>query len=307
MKNRVFIKDILIHCYQRTVDGGVLFYSFGDHLAFFTHYCILARKYGIHVIALCQMPDHIHDLVMATHKTDLESFKRDLNSRFAHNWNLQANLKGPVFESPYGSAPKIGDKKARTSIIYVGNNPVERRLVKKAEDYRWNYLAYVKTDHPFSKKLVIRRASHSLRKAIKEINFYHKVLKPLNQAQLKRLFKPLGHEERLQLVDYIINTYNIIDYKYASRFFGDYKDMVASMHVNTGSEYDINEVFVGKTDVCYQKMTCLLKSEYQLEDIHEILSLPLREKNVISQYLLHRTGFPSVQISKFMHLPRQRP
>lgn len=53
MKRRKFFKDILTHCYQRSADDGVLFYSYSDHLVYFTSYCVLARKHGIQVLSLC--------------------------------------------------------------------------------------------------------------------------------------------------------------------------------------------------------------------------------------------------------------
>ena len=72
--------------------------------------------------------------------------------------------------------------------------------------------------------------------------------KPLNYAQLDRLFKPLTRQEGLQLTDFIITTYNCIDYEAAIRFFDTGEDMITSMHATTGSEYDINEVFTLPTD-----------------------------------------------------------
>ena len=44
-KSRKFYKDIINHCYQRTADNGVLFYTVSDHLVYFTLYCVLAKKY----------------------------------------------------------------------------------------------------------------------------------------------------------------------------------------------------------------------------------------------------------------------
>ena len=125
MKSRVFYKDIINHCYQRSADGGVLFYTTRDHLVYFTLYCILARKYGIQVLALCQMPDHIHDAVVAKCPKGLIGFKRELNARFAKMYNSQAGTSGPVFETPFGSAPKQSAKKARTNLIYIFNKNVE--------------------------------------------------------------------------------------------------------------------------------------------------------------------------------------
>lgn len=78
MKRRKFYIDILNHCYQRTADDGVLFYTFSDHLVYFTLFCVLARKYNIQVLALCQMPDHVHDCIVAKSSKDFVGFRRGL-------------------------------------------------------------------------------------------------------------------------------------------------------------------------------------------------------------------------------------
>lgn len=303
MKRRVFYKGILNHCYQRTADRGLLFYSYSDHLAYFTQYCIMARKYGIRVLSLCQMPDHVHDSVITERKQDLEKFKQDTNSWFAMRWNERYGLHGQVFEQSFGSAPKRGNKKGSSNLVYVGNNPVERRLVEKAEQYRWNYLAYAVSDHPFSKKLVIRDASWPLQKAVKVVKAQFMAGKPLHFNQLERLFAPLGWDERQQLTDFIITTYNCIDYTAALGYFGSYENMLIAMHATTGSEYDIREVFVGKSDAPYGQMTAFLLNNQYVKDIHQILSWSVDEKYELFLVLRKVMDAPGEQFFKFLHLP----
>ena len=306
MKRRKFFKDILTHCYQRSADDGVLFYSYSDHLVHFTLFCSLARKHGIQVLSLCQMPDHVHDSVRAKCKANLGIFKREVNTFFSRQWNSRCHTKGPVLRGRYGWAQKFGDKKGRTNLIYVGNNPVERRLVEKTEDYRWNFLAYASSDHPFSKKLVIRDARWPLQKAVKEVKAQFKAGKPLNYAQLDRLFKPLTREEGQQLTDFIITTYNCIDYKDANRFFNTGEDMITSMHVTTGSEHDINEVFIGKSDAPYQQMITFLLKNHIVEDIHDIMSMTTDEKYDLFLRLKPQTEALDEQIALFLHMPLKK-
>lgn len=303
MKRRIVFRGILNHCCQRTVGRGVLFYTPIDHLAYFTQYCIMARKYKIQVLALCQMPDHVHDSVIADRKLDLEKFKQDTNSWYALRWNERYGLKGQVFEQSFGSWPKRGDKNGRSNLVYVGNNPVERRLVEKAEQYRWNYLAYAVSDHPFSKKLVIRDASWPLQRAVKEVKAQFKAGNPLNINQLERLFARLCPEEAEQLTDFIISTYNCIDYAAAIRYFGNYDNMLITMHATTGSEHDAHEVFVGKSDVPYGQMTTYLLQNRVVKDIHEILSLTADEKYQLFLRLRSVVDCPGELIFKFLHLP----
>lgn len=303
MKSRLIYRDILTHCYQRTADRGVLFYTFSDFIVYFTIYCLMARKYNIRVLALCQMPDHIHDSIVSGCKRNISLFKSEVNKRFSRAWNSNISSSGSVFEGPFGSAPKIGDKKARSNLIYVYNNPVERRLVKRAAEYRWNYLAYGHSSHPFSEKLVIRYSSPALQRAVKEVKRVFLAGLPMNYALLKRLFDSLDRMERLQLTDYIISTYNIIEYDSASRFFGGFEDMIRAIDSSTGNEFDLNEIFVGKSDICYRQMTSALLQEQHLKDIHEILTKTKEEKYDLLLLLMKHTSADPKQISKFLHLP----
>ena len=185
----------------------------------------------------------------------------------------------------------------------MGNNPVERRLVEKAEQYRWNYLAYAVTDHPFSKKLVIRDAIWPLQKAVKEVKAHFKAGNPLYLSQLERIFAPLGQEEKQQLIDFIISTYNCIDYAAAIRYFGNYDNMLIAMHATTGSEYDLREVFIGKSDAPYGQMTSFLLDNHYVKDIHDILSLSVDEKYELFLQLRQVVNAPGELIFKFLHLP----
>lgn len=267
-------------------------------------YCIVAKKYGIKVFSLCQMPDHVHDAVAARNQSDLVEFKRELNSRFARDYNKHCDTQGQVFEMPFGSAPKYGDKKARSVIVYIGNNPVERQLVSHAEEYRWNYLAYAFCPNPFSEKIVIRRSSKALRTAVKVIKAQHKAGKPLNFTLLKNITKELSSGELQQITDFIISTYNVIDYVSAIRFFDTFADMLTAMHATTGSEHDLNEVFVGKSDKPYAQMTSIILSQTDLKDIHQILTMDRDAKWELFLLLRKKTDVMGEQIMKFLHMKK---
>ena len=306
MKRRKFYKNTWTHCYQMTADYGVLFYTYSDHLVYFTHYCTLARKHRIRVLALCQMPDHVHDTILTDRKENQERFKRETNTFFSKRHNERFRRKGSVLKGPYGSAPKFEDKRIRSNLIYVENNPVERKLVVRAEKYRWNYLTYAASDHPFSEKLVIRKASWPMQKAIREVKAQFKAGRPMGYAQLERLYRPLDRREGLQLTDFIITTYNVIDYQAAIALFGSYENLLTAAHSTTGSEYEIKERFVGKSDACYNKMTSFLLREGIVKDIHDLLSFSDDEKYEI-YLLLQRTidALPE-QVAGFLHLTMKK-
>ena len=302
-QNRKFYPDIINHCYQRTINGDILFYNVYDCLMFFTIFCIKAPKYGVRVYKLCLMPDHIHNSSSAKRRRDLSEFTQVYTAMYAKEHNIVCHEKGPVFQSPFGSVPKYGDKKARSNLIYVDNNPVERHLVIKAEDYKWNFLAYANNRHPFSKPLMVQDASKSMQHAVEIVDYWHSEGMYLSYYMLKKIFAPLNPTEKLQLVDYIVSTYNVLDYEGASRFFDGYDNMVIANHTVTGSEYDLNEVFVGKSDACYYQMTSIIMDTGRFNDIHDVFALSLEDKMELFKTLNNRTDATLEQIAKYLHIP----
>lgn len=302
-QNRKVYPDIINHSYQRTINGDLLFYNVYDGLMFFTIFCVTAPKHGVRVYKLCLMPDHIHNSSSAARKKDLSAFTQSYTSLYARESNIVCHEKGSVFQSPFGSVPKYGDKKARSNFIYVDNNPVERHLVDRAEEYRWNFLAYSACDHPFSEPLIIRNASKKMMRAIKMVESRHEEGKYLPYIMLKRMFAPLSEKEKLQLTDFIIVTYDIIDHGGAERFFDSHEAMIEATHSVTGSEHDLNEVFVGKSDAYYKQMTGILMETGRFRDIHDIFALPVEKRMELLRMLNRRTDATLEQIAKYLHIP----
>ena len=300
--NRRFYRGIVNHIYQIAIDGDVIFYSISDHLVYFTVFCTFARKHGIRVLKLCQMPDHIHGSVTADKKSNLSAFERDTTAVFAREHNSVCHRKGPFFKSPFGSVPKYGDKKARSNLIYVDNNPVERRICEKAEQYRWNYLAYADNDHPFSEPFRKREASKAMLRAIRTVEDRHSRGLHLPYAMLKRMFEPLSNKERQQLVDIIITTYSVIDYHESIRYFDNLDAMLTAIHSTTGSEHDLNEVFVGKDDSWYRRMSEIVMAHSNLSDIHDMLGFPSDKKYALFRLLRRETQATSEQIAKYLRI-----
>ena len=114
------------------------------------------------------------------------------------------------------------------------------------------------------------------------------------------MFKPLDKRESLQLTDYVISTYNVIDYEEVLRFFHSYEDMLDAMDVDTGSEYDINEVFIGKDDRHYAKMSAIVSRLYP--DIHDVLALSPDGQFDMLTMMMRETRAEPEQIARFLRM-----
>ena len=210
--SRRFLKGEAIHTYQRTESGFNIFYEVEDYLVYYTIFSIWSKRYNIVVYGLCLMIDHLHSLISASTSQDFTSFVNEVTSCFMREYNQEHKRSGPLFCKSFGSALKLGLKRLRTAISYLYNNPVERLLCRYAQEYRWNFLAYAFSSHPFSEKLDLTYASRSLRRVLKEVDGTHARQRHLSYAQLKRMFAVLDKKEKAQLIDYIIVRYSVIRY-----------------------------------------------------------------------------------------------
>ena len=224
MKRRIFSADGIMHVYQRTISGFNLFYTTEDFLVFYTIVSIQARRVGICILCMCLMIDHVHVINSCT-------------SLYAREFNACTGRQGPLFESPYGSAMKLEMKRIRSAIAYLFNNPVEKHLCSKAEQYKWNFLAH------YGKLPSVRKAycSSKLRRSMDLAEEAFRRKRYLNHALLNTMMKDLTPEEKNKLADHIISIYFPFDIKRTTDCYGSYEEMLIAIKSNTGSEYEIIE------------------------------------------------------------------
>ena len=302
MKDRKFIEGEHLHVYQRTAKRHNIFYCDADYLVYFTIFCIWASRLKIHVLGLCMMIDHLHMLIQGRTKETASRFISTVTKIFMHEYNSAIGRCGSLFEKRFGSAPKEGRKKLVTAIVYIGNNPVEKKLCMKAEQHKWNFIAYVSSANPFSEKIKLSTASFRLRRSLKMVDWQHKQGIHLNYSLLRILFSDLNHKESSQLTDYIISKYNVIDKQSLIGIFGSYENMLKAIHSTTGSEYDIKEDFSTASDIVYQDITEFITKNLISDDIRRLTVLDLEEKIKVANRIKAHLGVPSWQICKFLHL-----
>lgn len=302
MKKRKFIAGVFNHTYQRTVSGFNIFYDMEDYVVYYTIFSILAAKYNITVYGLCLMIDHIHSLIACREMSVLSRFMSHVTNVFVKEYNVVHGRVGPLFCEGFGSAPKQGMKLLRTAVAYLYNNPVERYLCRCAQDYRWNFLAYCSSVNPFSDRLIIRNASYDLRDAIKEVQGSKKRGRHITYIQLKRMMAPLDCREKNQLIDYIISTYSVIRFDILStECYSGYDNMLVAINSNAGSEYDIEELKHGRSDVAYRELYQYVRSRGFI-NAGSVISLGMDSKSSLMMEMMRYTSASRYQICKYLHL-----
>lgn len=301
-KKRKFTPRECLHIYQRTINGFNIFYDREDALVFYTIFSVLSKFYNVRVLALCLMVDHVHSLLSSDALSNISSFVRHYTSLFVSEYNQSIGRHGNLFHKSFGSAPKVGGKKVRSTVVYIGNNPVEKALCSKAEDYRWNFLAYLEDENPFSTYKPSSLYSMKLRRAFAEAKGAHRRNRYLTYGQVRRMFDVLSEDESELLTDYIIRLYLPIDKEMLMSYYTSCYDMLNAMCSTAGGEYDIREVFNPGSDKIFEQMAKYVHDELQMYPTRKIITLPGEARLEIAGLLSNRFAPSKYELSKFLHL-----
>lgn len=302
-KNRIYREGSAHHLYLKALRGDVLFYRTEDFIFYLTLFYVLAERYGIGIDAMCIMFNHAHAFVKPVRKLVFNAFSRYLQSLFARGYNEEYHRSGPLMMLA-GYAPKTSQKSILSCIIYILNNPVAGKLVRRAQDYKWNFIAYFQSDHPFSDRLVKRESSSRMRKALSLVDDCHRKGQYLNYAIQRQIFGGLTRKEKKQVTDYIIMKYNPVDKDSLVTHFGSYDKALLAMEASVGAEHDLQEPWEDYS-VYANMLKVLLKSwidhkgfrfkEMDKHDLRELLNLFSKIPNMTEEH-----------IHRFLHLKREK-
>ncbi len=282
-----------------------LFYNIEDCLVFYTIFSVCARCAEIQISELCLMHNHVHFLGKTETVLTLSDFVDHYTSWFVHEYNTFVGRKGKLFKKNFGSAPKWEEKKLRSAIIYIGNNPVEKHFCKKAIQYRWNFLAYSNCTNPFSEKLDKKRASRKLNRVLKEVDAMVKLNLPLKYTQIIRMTRDLTDRELEQFIDYTICAYSPFDYEELSSHFKSFESMLDAMNTTTGDDFDIKEPRDSFSIDTFNQMIRYMQKSMKRHDIRKVTTLPMEKKMEIYHELRSHTSASLNQICNFLHIKTQ--
>ena len=301
MKNRKFYPGAWHHVYVITRDAGVLFYRITDRLSLYTILAVFALRFRVTVLGVSIMFTHLHLMLKALDLMQLRSFMQQVLCTFSRVVNEDRDQHGSLFKRPFGSAARTSDKEKRSSLIYLYNNPVEKKLCKRAVEDRWTFLAYAGASFPFSTPLVKRDVRYALRTACDFVDREQMAGRYLRPARLRALFEPLSRAEQEQLTDYIIQRYAFIDHQMALSLFRSYDDLLLATDASSGKEFEIGESFDPRSDVAYREM-CALAARSGLFKDWKLLHLPEEERRAWARRFRQSTSAGERQIEKFLHV-----
>lgn len=248
-------QSVFRHICQLSADKGILFYSTADFLVFYTTISSKCLREGVVVIAFSIMFNHFHLESMFETDSEMASFVNGAVSPFAKRYNSHYGLSGQVFRHNYNRSKKFGEKHTRDIVVYIGNNGKEKIPGIKAEDYRWNFLKYLVSTHPFSEEIDYRTASPSLIRLMSIVIAKRSKLQSLNYDFFEsEEYCHLSEKEKKQLTDFIITTYFFLDKDLIFKLYGSYENLCTAINAVSGAEHSFADDFSSEDYRHYYRM-----------------------------------------------------
>jgi len=88
-------------------------------------------------LAYCLLENHVH-LLLETPNANLSSGMQRLQGAYAQSFNARHGRSGHVFQGRYGAVRISSDRQLCATAAYIASNPVEARLCKLPEEWRWS-------------------------------------------------------------------------------------------------------------------------------------------------------------------------
>jgi putative transposase len=131
---------VLYHACNRGSRKGALFTSPEEYTAFESLMAYGRELKGMRIIAYCLMVNHWHLLLWPEHDGDVSRFLHWLTGTHASRYRRQTKTvcQGAVYQSRFRAVGVQDPLHYLRVCRYIERNPVEAKLVTRAEDWLWS-------------------------------------------------------------------------------------------------------------------------------------------------------------------------
>lgn len=156
-KTRIWLPNYFYHIVCRGNRRDALFKDESDFETFLRMLEQINKKTPFELASYCLMTNHFH-LQMRSKDQPISKVMSLINKRYADYYNTKNSITGHVFEKRYYD--KIIDSKQGMLEVsrYIHLNPLEARMVIKAQNYRWSsyrYYLHTSTHHMLNMDAVL--------------------------------------------------------------------------------------------------------------------------------------------------------
>lgn len=139
--------------------------------------------------------------------------------------------------------------------------------------------------------------------AMREVRTEVSANRYLNYANLRWYMSRLNENAKEILTDYIVISYQPFDKDLLMSYYSDISQLVGAMKASAGSEYDLREKVTPHSDLLYERMKEVVRTETGLDMVRKVVMFPLERKMELVQVI--RRAVPAAelyQICKFLHI-----
>jgi len=137
------------HVMNRGLARNPIFATDDHRLIFLDLLAEIHDRYQAEIHAYCLMNNHYH-LLIRTPQGNISRMMRHLNGIYTQRFNSTTNRDGPLFRGRYKSILVDADAYLLQLSRYIHLNPVQAKIVKKAEQFVWSsYRAYIVDVEPY--------------------------------------------------------------------------------------------------------------------------------------------------------------
>jgi REP element-mobilizing transposase RayT len=129
------------HIVNRGVEQRKVFVENKDYEYFLELLCTYAPYYNITLHNYCLMSNHYHLLLEISEPT-LSKFMRQINSNYAIYFNKKYKRVGHLWQGRFKSWVVANDAYLYTLMLYIEQNPLKAKVVKKLEEYPYSSAYY---------------------------------------------------------------------------------------------------------------------------------------------------------------------
>jgi putative transposase len=108
-----------------------------DYQAFLDTLAAAHRRWGIEVFAFCLMRNHYH-VCLRTPQGNLARVMRHVDGLYTQRFNRSHGRDGSLFRGRYKALIIEADDYLSAVVRYIHLNPLEARIAKNPEEYRWS-------------------------------------------------------------------------------------------------------------------------------------------------------------------------
>ncbi len=138
---RIEYEDACYHVMNRGRARQKIFYN-DNYFELFLGVLLEAHtRFGIQVLSYCLMDNHYH-LLIKTPEANLGRAMRHINGVYTQRHNRLKKTDGSLFRGRYKAICVEADSYQLQLSRYIHLNPLEAKMIKRAEDYPWSSYRY---------------------------------------------------------------------------------------------------------------------------------------------------------------------